>query len=155
MPRPVFANRLRNLNQGNPMNIQHYIGFDVHKNSISYCVKTGDGTIVEEGRLKATRATLRDWSTQRQEPWHGAMEATLFSGWIYDVLNPFAGKLEIGNSAMMKAIAAAKKKNDKLDARKIADLVRCNLLPSCYVAPAEMRELRRLLRYRNTVVGHA
>ena len=137
------------------MNIQHYIGFDVHKNSISYCVKTGDGTIVEEGKLKATRATLRAWSTKRQEPWHGAMEATLFSGWIYDVLKPFAGKLEIGNSVMMKAIAAAKKKNDKLDARKIADLVRCNLLPGCYVAPVEMRELRRLLRYRNTVVGHA
>jgi len=55
----------------------------------------------------------------------------------------------------MKAIGAAKKKNDRLDARKIADLVRCNLLPSCYVPPAEMRELRRLLRYRNRVVDHA
>jgi transposase len=55
----------------------------------------------------------------------------------------------------MKAIAAAKKKNDRLDARKIADLARCNLLPVCYVAPVEMRELRRLLRYRNTVVAHA
>jgi transposase len=83
------------------------------------------------------------------------MEATLFSGWIYDVLKPFAAKLEIGNPVMMKAIAAAKKKSDKLDARKIADLVRCNLLPGCYVPPVEMRELRRLLRYRNTVVGHA
>ena len=56
---------------------------------------------------------------------------------------------------MMKAIGAAKKKNDKLDARKIADLVRCNLLPACYVAPPEMRELRRLLRYRNLVVAQA
>jgi transposase len=136
------------------MSIQHYIGFDVHKNSVSYCVKTSDGRIIEEGKLKATRAKLREWSSKRQEPWHGAMEATLFSGWIYDVLKPFASKLEIGNPVMMKAIAAAKKKNDKLDARKIADLVRCNLLPGCYVAPEEMRELRRLLRYRNTVVGH-
>jgi hypothetical protein len=33
--------------------------------------------------------------------------------------------------------------------------VRCNLLPECYVAPAEMRELRRLLRYRNVVVAQA
>ncbi len=137
------------------MNIQHYIGFDVHKKSISYCVKTADGTIVEEGRLRATRQALREWANQRKAPWHGAMEATLFSGWIYDVLKPFAAKLEIGNPVMMKAIAAAKKKSDKLDARKIADLVRCNLLPGCYVPPVEMRELRRLLRYRNTVVGHA
>jgi transposase len=83
------------------------------------------------------------------------MEATLFSGWIYDVLKPFAARLEMGNPSMMKAIGASKKKSDRLDARKIADLVRCNLLPACYVASVEMRELRRLLRYRNTVVGHA
>lgn len=137
------------------MNIHHYIGFDVHKKSISYCVKTADGTIVEEGRLKATRQVLREWAAKRQEPWHGAMEATLFSGWIYDALKPFAAKLEMGNPSMMKAIGASKKKNDRLDARKTADLVRCNLLPACYVASVEMRELRRLLRYRNTVVAHA
>jgi len=83
------------------------------------------------------------------------MEATLFSGWVYDALKPFASALEIGNPSMMKAISAAKKKNDKLDARKIADLVRCNLLPACYVAPQEMRALRRLLRYRNVVVAQA
>jgi transposase len=155
MPRPVFVNRLRNLNQENPMNVIHYIGFDVHKRSISYCVKTADGRIIEEGKLRATRQVLRAWAQKRQEPWHGAMEATLFSGWIYDVLKPFAAELQMGHPAMMKAIGAAKKKSDRLDARKIADLVRCNLLPACYVAPAEMRELRRLLRYRNTVVGHA
>jgi transposase len=137
------------------MNISHYIGFDVHKKSVSYCVKTADGTIVEEGKVSATRPKLRQWAQKRQQPWHGAMEATLFSGWIYDALKPFAAELQIGNPSMMKAIAAAKKKNDKLDARKIADLVRCNLLPVCYVACVEMRDLRRLLRYRNTVVGHA
>ena len=98
---------------------------------------------------------LREWAQKRTEPWHGAMEATLFSSWIYDVLKPFAAELQMGNPSMMKAIGAAKKKNDKLDARKIADLVRCNLLPVCYVAPPEMRDLRRLLRYRNLVVGQA
>jgi transposase len=137
------------------MNVNHYIGFDVHKKSISYCVKAADGTILEEGKLPATRAILREWANKRTVAWHGAMEATLFSGWIYDTLKPFAGKLQMGHPAMMKAIGASKKKNDKLDARKIADLVRCNLLPECYVMPGVMRELRRLLRYRNLVVGQA
>ena len=36
------------------MTISHYIGFDVHKKSISYCVKAADGRIVEEGKLRAT-----------------------------------------------------------------------------------------------------
>lgn len=137
------------------MNVRHYIGFDVHKKSISYCVKLADGTIVEEDKLTAKRATLRQWASRRTEPWHGAMEATLFSSWIYDTLKPYAAKLEMGHPARMKAIGASKKKNDKLDARTISDLVRCNLLPSCWVAPVEMRELRRMLRYRNLVVDQA
>src|SRR6516162_7669623 len=155
MPRTAVQSRLGNLKQENPMNVNHYIGFDVHKKSISYCVKTADGTIVEEGPLRATHLALRAWAEKRREPWHGAMEATLFSGWIYDTLKPYAVELQMGHPAMMKAIGASKKKNDKLDARKTADLVRCNLLPVCYVAPSEIRELRRMLRYRNLVVAQA
>lgn len=135
--------------------VNHYIGFDVHKKTVSYCVKTADGLIVEEGKLRATHEALRQWARKRTEPWRGAMEATLFSGWIYDTLRPFAVELQMGHPALMKAIGASKKKNDKLDARKIADLVRCHLLPACYVAPVEMRELRRILRYRNLVVTQA
>jgi transposase len=137
------------------MTVLHYIGFDVHKKTISFCVKLADGTIVEEGKIAARREELEKWAQKRTLPWHGAMEATIFSGWIYDVLKPYAARLEMGHPAMMKAIAAAKKKNDQLDARKIADLVRCNLLPSCYVGSPEMRELRRMMRYRNKVVQHA
>ena len=137
------------------MTIRHYIGFDVHKKSVSYCAKVADGTVVEEGRLRATHDVLRQWVVKRQEPWHGAMEATLFRGWIYDALAPFAAKLQMGHPALMKAIFASKKKNDQLDARKIADLLRADLLPACYVAPTQMRELRRMLRYRNLVVAQA
>ena len=94
------------------MTVTHYIGFDVHKKSVSYCVKDATGTIVEEGKLRATREALRQWAGERTEPWHGAMEATLFSGWIYDTLKPFAAELQMGHPAMMKAIGASKKKND-------------------------------------------
>lgn len=137
------------------MNVKHYIGFDVHKKSISYCVKLADGAIVEEGKIAAQRGVLRAWAAKRTEAWHGAMEATLFSSWIYDTLQPYAAKLEIGHPAMMKAIGASKKKNDRLDARKTSDLVRCNLLPACWVMPPELRELRRVLRYRHLVIGQA
>ena len=80
------------------------------------------------------------------------MEATLFTGWIYDLLKPLAQELKVAHPPMLKAIAVAKKKNDKVDARMIADLLRCNLLAQCYMAPVAMRDLRRMLRYRNLVV---
>src|SRR5437868_6452823 len=53
------------------MNVNHYIGVDVHKNSSSYCVKTGDGSAVEEGRLRATHLALREWSARRWRRLHG------------------------------------------------------------------------------------
>jgi transposase len=134
------------------LNVAHYIGFDVHKKTISYCVKTAAGEIVEEGKLSAQRAALRPWAERRPQTWRGAMEATLFSAWIYDTLKPYAQQLDMAHPARMKAISAGKKKSDRIDARTIADLLRCNLLPVCYVLPPELRDLRRLLRYRSLVV---
>jgi transposase len=153
MLRPaVWSSWLRNLNQENPMTVIHYIGLDVHKKTISYCVKAADGRIVQEGKLAATRPALHEWVKAQRVPWHGAMEATLFSAWIYDTLKPYAERLVMGHPARMKAITAGKKKSDSIDARTIADLLRCDLLPTCYVMAPEMRDLRRLLRYRNMVV---
>lgn len=132
-----------------------YIGFDVHKKTISYCIKQSDGSIRERGVIDATHAALRDWAKQRAGAWIGAMEATLFTGWIYDELKPHAQELKVAHPAMLKAIGASKKKNDRIDAEKIADLLRCDLLPECYMAPSGIRELRRMLRYRNMVVREA
>jgi transposase len=53
---------------------------------------------------------------------------------------------------MLRAIAAAKKKNDKIDASKIADCLRCDFLPECHMASTEIRDRRRILRYRNLVL---
>jgi transposase len=80
------------------------------------------------------------------------MEATMFTGWVYDLLLPYAGELKGANPLMLRAIAASKKKNDKIDARKIADALRANLLPESYMASSDIRELRRLWRYRNLLV---
>src|SRR5271169_3491374 len=155
MLRPARKAPAQKAHLENPMNSLHYIGFDVHKKSISFCVKTAAGEIVAEGVILAERGALRQWASARRQPWRGAMEATLFSGWIYDTLQPYSEQLEMAHPAKMKAISAGEKKSDTLDARTIADLVRCSLLPACYVAPPRIRELRRLLRYRSLVVSEA
>jgi len=58
----------------------------------------------------------------------------------------------VAHPLMLRAIAAAKKKNDRIDARKICDCLRCDFLPECYMASTEIRERRRTLRYRNLLV---
>jgi transposase len=89
------------------------------------------------------------------QPWTAAMEATIFSGWIYDHLKPHAAALKVAHPLMLRAIAAAKKKNDRIDAHKIADCLRCDFLPESYMAFTEIRERRRTLRYRNLLVRQA
>src|ERR1700733_14808176 len=81
-----------------------------------------------------------------------AMEATIFTGWIYDYLLPHAEKLKVAHPLMLRAIAASKKKNDRIDASKIADCLRCDFLPECHMASTEIRDRRRTLRYRHLVV---
>jgi len=133
----------------------HYIGLDVHKRTIAYCIKNAAGKIIDEGSVATNRRELGDWAAALPRPWSGAMEATIFTGWIYDFLQPHADELKVGHSYMLKAICASKKKNDRIDARKLADALRCDLLPECYMAPSAVRDLRQVLRYRSLLVREA
>ncbi len=124
----------------------HFIGLDVHKKTIAYCAKTAAGTIVDEGTIQALRPELEAWAAARPAPWKGTLEATMFSGWIYDTLKPHAVDLAVAHPASLEAITRAKKKSDKLDGRKLSDL---------RPHPRQQRELRRLLRFRNRLVQQA
>ena len=134
------------------MEPMYYMGLDVHKRKISYCVKDSGGKIYAEGSLLATRLDLDRWLKTLPQPWSAAMEATMFTGWIYDHLKPHAAALKVAHPLMLRAIAAAKKKNDRIDANKICDCLRCHFLPECYMASTAVRERRRTLRYRNLLV---
>jgi transposase len=130
----------------------YYIGLDVHKKTISYCVKDAAGCVHREGKIGSSRRELDAWVRTLPQPRTIAMEATIFTGWIYDHLLPHAEKVKVAHPLMLRAIAAAKKKNDRIDAGKIADCLRCDFLPECHMASTEIRDRRRTLRYRSLVV---
>jgi transposase len=108
------------------MTSMNFIGLDIHKKTISYCVKDAAGEVLAEGTISSTRQSLDDWMRTLRESWTVAMEATMFTGWIYDYLLPHAAAVKVAHPLMLRAIAAAKKKNDRIDASKIADCLRCN-----------------------------
>jgi hypothetical protein len=110
------------------------------------------GCVHREGKIGSSRRELDAWVRTLPQPRMMAIEATSFTGWIYDCLLPHPEKLNVAHRLMLRAIAAAKKKNDKVDAAKIADCLRCDFLLECYIAPTEIRDRRRVLRYRNLMV---
>lgn len=138
------------MNQGQAY---HFVGLDVHKKSVVFCEKTVTGQTVGQGRVAARRPDLVAFAQSRARPWVGGLEATLFSGWIYDVLEPFAVALHVGHPLRLKALT--KNKNDRIDADMLANLLRADLFPRCHMASPQVRELRRVLRYRNFLVHEA
>jgi transposase len=101
---------------GGSSETMYYIGLDVPKRTISYCVKDAAGRVHMEGKIGSTRRELDSWIKTLPQPRTTAMEATIFTGWIYDHLLPHAEKVKVAHPLMLRAIAAAKRKNDKIDA---------------------------------------
>src|SRR5229473_3140064 len=75
----------------------YYIGLDVHKKTINYCVKDVSGQVHREGQIGATRRELDGWMKTLPQPWTAAMEATIFTGWIYDHLLPHARQVKVAH----------------------------------------------------------
>ena len=112
------------------------VGLDVHKRTISYCIRMERSA----GRsLPALREKLDELVDQVPAPCIVGLEATLFTAWVYDHLTLKGITVKVAHPAMLKAIFAEKRKNDGIDAQKLADLLRCNYFPECHIASREIR----------------
>src|SRR5438874_13284403 len=88
-----------------PQRHMYFIGLDVHKKTISYCVKDAAGRVHQEGKIGSTRRELDRWIRSMPQPRTIAMEATIFTGWIYDHLLPHAERVKVAHPLMLRAIA--------------------------------------------------
>jgi len=62
------------------MQTVYYVGLDVHKRTIRYCVKDGSGVIHAEGTIPATRLNLDLWMKTLPQPWTAAVNREEFFG---------------------------------------------------------------------------
>jgi transposase len=126
----------------------HFIGLDVHRRLVRACIRDRSGRIVSEHQLEATRPSLEAFAGKRLRPQDElALEATFNTWAIARVLKPFVGRLVVSNPVLTKAIAQSKIKTDKVDARTLSDLLRCDYLPEVWI-PDEGTQNRRTLAAR-------
>jgi len=132
------------------------VGVDVHKRICQACLKDERGSIVEEFRFPNNQEGASRLATILRK--HGEAKVALESTgnlWVklYDRLDEEPGiDVILTNPRKTRVIAEAKIKNDKLDARLLADLVRADLVARSYVPPKEIRMQRALLRERISLV---
>jgi transposase len=112
------------------------------------CILEQQGTKLVHKNLSTTPETfLRTVAPYRDDLIVGvACRFTWY--WLGDLCSKEVITFVLGHALYMKAIHGGKAKNDKIDAHKIAVLLRGGMLPQAYVYPAEMRATRDLLRRR-------
>jgi transposase len=125
-----------------------YLGIDTHKRYSQVAVVDGDGNLQEESRLPNDRLS------ELAEQYTGAEAAIEASGHyrsIYEMLDEHLD-VTLVNPSKNRIIADAAVKTDRVDAKRLALMLRADMLAESYVPPDEIRELRDLVRTRKSLV---
>jgi transposase len=129
-----------------------YVGIDVHRKRSQVAVVAEDGKVqLNKNTVNGTEPLLRligDLPAGTPV----AFEAAFGWGWLLRLLEDYGFDPHLVHPLQCKAIASARLKNDKVDAATLAQLLRADLLPEAWIAPAEVRQLRALLRHRASLV---
>jgi transposase len=125
-----------------------YCGIDLHARSMDVCILNQESEIMLHRNMQASPETFLKAITPYREAMVVAVECLFTWYWLADLCAQEGIPCVLGHALSMKAIHGGKAKNDKIDAHKIAVLLRGGMLPQAYVYPAAMRATRDLLRRR-------
>jgi transposase len=129
-----------------------YVGMDVHRKRTQVAVLRIDGTEVLNRSVSNSPEELIPVLGSLQPGTPVAFEAAYGWGWVVETLDELGHEAHLVHPSRCKAIASARLKNDKVDARTIAHLLRTDLLPEAWIAPSGVRDQRTLLRMRVSLV---
>ena len=133
-----------------------YVGIDVHKRFCQAALMNEDGKILRETRFENTLdgASSLVNLARSIDPHVKAVVEPSANYWIkvYDKLEEEGFEVKLSNPSRTKAIAEARTKMDKLDAKMLAYLLRGNLVAESYVPTKKNRERRSLLRHRASLI---
>jgi transposase len=132
------------------MDNRKYIGMDVHQASISIAVTDAAGKLLMECIIETKAATILDFIHGLSGSLWVTFEEGTSAAWLYDLLKPHVTKVVVCDPRK-NALLKAGNKNDRVDARKLSDLLRAELLTPVYHGESGVRTLRELGRSYVTV----
>ena len=129
-----------------------YCGIDLHARTMHLCILNQAGEVVFDRNLAADPKAFLEAIAPYRDGIIVGVECMFAWYWLADLCHEHGIPFVLGHALYMKAIHQGKSKNDRLDAAKIAGLLRGGLLPQAYVYPKAMRATRDLLRRRSFLV---
>ena len=132
------------------MNQEKYIGMDVHQATLSVAVMDAQGKLIMECLLETKAATVVEFIRGL----HGTLSLTFEEGtsaaWLHDLLKPLVSRLVVCDPRK-NALLKDGNKSDRIDARKLAELLRGNQLHPVYHGEHGVRTLKELGRSYLTI----
>jgi len=132
------------------MDSTKYIGMDVHKETISIAVMNSAGKLVMESVLETKASTIVQFIQGLRGDLHVTFEEGTWAAWLYDLLKPYVTKVVVCNPRR-NALLKEGNKSDRIDARKLAELLRAGLLSPVYHGETGIRTLKELSRSYLTI----
>jgi len=132
------------------MNSTKYIGMDVHKESISIAVRNAAGKIVMECVIEAKANMILQFIEGLRGDVLVTFEEATWAAWLYDLLKPHVTRVVVCDPRR-NALLQEGNQNDRVDARKLAELLQNNQLRPVYHGDHGLRTLKELVRSYLTI----
>jgi len=131
---------------------ERYVALDIHKEY----VMAGGQNVKQEWVMPVRRismAKFREWAIANFREGDAVVLETTTNVWdIYDIVAPQATRTVVAHAGAVRQIAEARVKTDKEDVKRLIRLLIADIVPEVWVPPAEVRELRGMISYRNRLV---
>jgi len=132
------------------MDSTKYIGMDVHKETISIAVLNSSGKLVMETIIETKASTVLEFVQELRGSLQVTFEEGTWAAWLYDLLKPHVRKIVVCDPRR-NALLKEGNKSDRIDARKLAELLYLNKLKPVYHGEHGVRALKELVRSYLTI----
>ena len=132
--------------------MRSYVGADLDTRAVTLAVVSEQGALLREKRLAPDPQEVLRFLAPWRPDLSLAVEASPFTYPFLDPLQEAGIEVHLAHPLMLKAIAYAKVKTDRVDALTLAQILRLGMLPESYIYPKELRPLRDLARRRARLV---
>lgn len=131
-----------------------FVGIDLHKEIATFHILTHDGKSITSGSFLVDPGSIREFVSAHLLPSDNlAVEVTSNTWAFVRLVKPHVARIVVSNPMKTKAIAEANIKTDKVDALVLAQLLRCDYLPSVWVPPSDIEDRRALAARRSALVN--
>ena len=130
----------------------YYVGLDVHYRTSTYCILNHHGREVKCETVRGHWPKLLARLAMIKGPWTICFEATCGYGYLHRELSRLVRRVAVAHPGQLRLIFRAKRKNDRIDARKLAKLLYLDEVPEAYVPSEDVQSWRELIEHRRRVV---